>query len=106
MRGAPTSKDLTPRGGRIGRSALFANAKFEAVIFVLLLITFAAIEFEDAILLRTTHYTPAAMGSATTLGQTDSVIGGKSTLTQGAKPLSWSCDLKPGFDYPYCGYEV
>jgi diguanylate cyclase (GGDEF)-like protein len=103
MQGPPTSKHFAPRGSRV---QLFANAKFEALVFVLLLITFAAIRFEDTILLRTTHYTPAAMGGTTTLGQTDSLIGGKSTLIQGARPLSWSCDLKPGFDYPYCGYEL
>jgi diguanylate cyclase (GGDEF)-like protein len=103
MQGPPTSKHFAPRGSRV---QLFANAKFEALVFVLLLITFAAIQFEDTILLRTTHYTPAAMGGTTTLGQTDSLIGGKSTLSPGARPLSWSCDLKPGFDYPYCGYEL
>src|ERR1044072_4844442 len=105
------SKDLASstvrsRPGRLHRGALVANAKFEALVFALLLITFAAIEFEDRILLRTTHFTPAAMAGYTTLGQTDSAIGGKSTITQGAKPLSWSCDIKPGFDYPYCGYEL
>ncbi|MES2441229.1 MAG: GGDEF domain-containing protein [Pseudomonadota bacterium] len=94
------------RGARIGRSALVANAKFEALIFLLLLVTFAAIEWEDRILLRTTHITPATLGAYTTLAQTDSVIGGRSTITPGAKPLAWSCDLKPGFDYPYCGYEL
>jgi diguanylate cyclase (GGDEF)-like protein len=106
MRGASTSKDFVPRRPRIRRSALFANAKFEALIFLLLLVTFAAIQFEDTILLRTTHYTPAAMAGATTLAQTDSAIGGKSTVATGARPLSWSCDLKPGFGYPYCGYEL
>lgn len=106
MSARPVSIELAPRAGGIRGSAVFANAKFEALIFVLLMVTFAAIRFEDTILLRTTHYTPAAMAGATTLGQTDSMIGGKSTLTPGAKPLSWSCDLKSGFDYPYCGYEL
>jgi diguanylate cyclase (GGDEF)-like protein len=94
------------RSGRIRRSALVANAKFEALIFLLLLVTFAAVEWEDEILLRTTHFTPAAMGGYTTLGQTDAAIGGTSTITPGARPLSWSCDITPGFEYPYCGYEL
>lgn len=97
---------LRARGGRIRRAALVANAKFEALVFALLLVTFAAVEFEDRILLRTTHLTPDRLGGYTTLGQTDSVIGGRSTLTPGSRPLSWSCDIEPGFEYPYCGYEL
>lgn len=106
------SKDLgadspiPERRARIGRRALVANAKFELLVFVLLLVTFAAIQWEDRILLRTTHFTPATLGGYTTLGQTDSAIGGRSTIASGAKPLTWSCDLRPGFEYPYCGYEL
>ncbi len=93
----------------IGRRALdlVTNAKFELVLFVLLLVTFAAIKWEDQILLRTTHFTPATLGSYTTLAQTDDVLGGHSTITPDpGRPLRWSCDLRKGFEYPYCGYEL
>lgn len=86
---------------------LIANAKFELLIFALLLITFAAVKWEDQILLRTTTFTPTTLGALTTLGQTDKENGGVSTITPDpAHPLSWSCELKKGFEYPYCGYEL
>lgn len=89
----------------MGRGTLVANAKFELLVFVLLLITFAAIEWEDRILLRTTHFTPTTLGEYTTFGQTDRENGGRSIITP-ISPLRWSCELRTGFEYPYCGYEL
>jgi len=38
-------------------------------------------------------------------GYSDQVNGGKSAFRQ-SRPLSWTCEIRPGFATPYCGYEI
>lgn len=84
-----------------------ASAKFEALILVLLLATVAAVSWQDRILTRTTHLTPQSIAGYPSLIHTDAnpEIKGKSSGRTIA-PMHWTCDLRAGFDYPYCGYEV
>ncbi|MCW3846120.1 diguanylate cyclase [Sphingomonas sp. LB-2] len=86
---------------------LLSNAKFEIILFVLLLLTVAAVAWQDRILVRSTVLTPQSIASYPSLIHTDNnpEIKGKSGGTLIA-PMRWTCDLRAGFDYPYCGYEV
>jgi len=82
-----------------------ANAWFEALLVALLVLTVAAIAFQDRLLERSTTITPANAASYIGVPIADHDIGGNSTA-RGDGPLRWSCDLRPGNPYPYCGYEL
>lgn len=86
---------------------LLSNAKFEILLFLLLLLTVAAVSWQDKILIRSTVLTPDGIASYASRIHTDDnpEIKGKSGGHTIA-PMHWTCDLKAGFDYPYCGYEV
>jgi len=83
-----------------------AEFQFEIVLFLLLLVTFAAVRFQDSILLRTITLTPGS--SLYTLRYYgDAPHGGTSTITADPKrSLHWRCDLRTAYAYPYCGYEL
>lgn len=82
-----------------------ANAKFEAMLFVLLLLTIAAVTWQDEILQRTTRLTPANASAYARIAHTDTALQGHSTARE-RSPFQWTCDLRAGFEYPYCGYEL
>lgn len=86
-------------------AAWVANARFEALLLALLLATLAAITLQDRILQQTVRLTPDNIGGYARLGHTDSANAGHSTLREHG-PLRWSCELRTGFDYPYCAYEL
>jgi diguanylate cyclase (GGDEF)-like protein len=91
--------------GRMLRA--IGNARFEALLFVLLLATIAAVALQERILTRTTVLTPQSIANYPSLIHTDDnpEIKGKSS-GRTISPMRWTCSLKPGFEYPYCGYEV
>jgi diguanylate cyclase (GGDEF)-like protein len=94
------------RPGIAGRRLrLMANARFEMVLLCLLLLTAAAVIFQKPLLERTIHYTPASVASATRILFADSDNGGKS-IARSTGNMSWTCDLRAGNPYPYCGYEL
>jgi diguanylate cyclase (GGDEF)-like protein len=82
-----------------------ANARFEMVLLCLLLLTAAAVIFQKPLLERTIHYTPASVASATRILFADSDNGGKS-IARSTGNMSWTCELRAGNPYPYCGYEL
>jgi diguanylate cyclase (GGDEF)-like protein len=90
-------------GPRVVR--LVADARLEAALIALLLLTVAALAWQDRILERTTRLTPQSIQSLARIGHGDDAVGGHTTIHEEA-PFRWSCELKTGFDYPYCGYEV
>jgi diguanylate cyclase (GGDEF)-like protein len=93
---------------RLSRYArLLSNARFEIALLVLLLLTIAAVAWQDHFLLRTTELTPRSIASYPSLIHTDAnpETRGKS-IGKTVSPMHWTCELKAGFDYPYCGYEV
>ncbi|CAM3366579.1 GGDEF domain-containing protein [Asticcacaulis taihuensis] len=96
-------KDFAERAGRARR--LLANVRFELALLGLLLLTAAAVIWQDQILLRTTHFTPASTASNSHLVFSDADSGGK-TVVRSTGPLAWDCDLRAGNPYPYCGYEL
>ncbi|MEZ0244265.1 MAG: GGDEF domain-containing protein, partial [Sphingomonas sp.] len=103
--GTSTSALMIAAGQRIAK--LVSNAKFELVLLALLLLTVTAVTWQDKFLLRTTVLTPESIASYSSRIHTDDnpEIKGKSG-GQTIAPMHWTCDLKAGFDYPYCGYEV
>jgi len=93
-------------GGPAGQALrLVANAGFEMALLGLLLLTAAAVIWQDQILLRTTRFTPANTGTHSHLVFSDSDTDGH-TVVRETGPLAWTCDLRAGNAYPYCGYEL
>jgi signal transduction histidine kinase/DNA-binding NarL/FixJ family response regulator len=84
----------------------FSNLKLEATVFMLIALTFAAVLGQEAITSRQFDlHARAAQYYAFVYG--DYQEGGKSTASyDAAKPLQWSCDLKTGVQYAYCGYGL
>ena len=84
----------------------FANLKIEAAIFMLIALTFVAVVGQEAITskqfdlaARSGQYSPFIYG--------DKDDGGQSTATYDtAAPLKWSCTLRPGAQFHYCGYGL
>jgi signal transduction histidine kinase len=84
----------------------YANLKIESAVFLLIVLTFAAILGENAITTQKLDLTPNS-GQYASYAYTDRQNGGHSTVAPDpARPLSWSCTLNPGFAYPYCGYGL
>ena len=83
-----------------------AEFRFEIALFLLLLATFAAVRFQDSILLRTTTLKPGS-SLYTTRYLGDGTQGGTSTVTiDPRRPLHWRCDLSAAYVYRYCYYEL
>lgn len=90
---------------RRGRGGL-GEFQFEIVLFLLLLATFAAVRFQDAILLKTITLKPGS-SLYTVRYYGDQPHGGTSTITTDPRrSMHWRCDLRAVYDYPYCGYEL
>lgn len=84
----------------------YSNLKVEAAIFLLIALTFAAVLGQKAftsrhleVTSRVGQYYPFVFG--------DMDEGGKTSIEHAtAKPLTWSCTLKEGAKYAYCGYGL
>jgi signal transduction histidine kinase len=81
--------------------------RFELIVFLLLVATFAAILFQGAIVERRLTIDSTSISRYSRYWYSDLTSGGKSTITSNAAdPLRWSCDLKAGFPYPYCASGI
>jgi signal transduction histidine kinase len=79
----------------------------ELGLIVLFVLTAAIIGFQHQLFDREIVVTDATAANYGYSGYADQVIGGSSTFTAFAKPLTWSCDLKTGASSSlFCGYEV
>jgi len=80
--------------------------QFEIMLFLLLLATFAAVRFQDSILIRTIALTPdSSLFTTRYLG--DQPQGGTSTITvDPGHRLHWRCDLRGPYAFPYCYNEL
>jgi signal transduction histidine kinase len=84
----------------------YANLKLEAAIFLLLAITFAAVLGKSAITRQTLDLSPDS-GRFAGYTFSDADDGGRSVVSADPKrPLSWSCQVREGVTYPYCGYGL
>jgi len=101
----PTDLDAAVRGARkpwLG----YANLRLEAAIFLLVAVSFAAVLGKSAITRQTLVLSPQA-GRFVAYSYSDTEGGGRSVVSvDPRKPLSWSCDIRQGAAYPYCGYGL
>jgi signal transduction histidine kinase/CheY-like chemotaxis protein len=102
--GEPNAPDETV--GRTAWSGL-PGLKFELAILLMLIATFLAIRFDEAILSRTITFTPDDVSTYTPYAYSDEDAGGNSRITvDPAQPLAWVCDIRKGVQYPFCNYEL
>ena len=84
----------------------YRNLKIEAVIFLLVLVTFAAVLGKSVFTHQSLVLTPQSAGFAA-YTFADSESGGRSTVsTDPSRPMAWSCEIRSGVTYPYCGYGL
>jgi len=84
----------------------YRNLKIEAAIFLLVLVTFAAVLGKSVVTRQALALTPQSTGFAT-YAFADSESGGRSTVTPDPdRPLAWSCEIRTGAAYPYCGFGL
>ena len=84
----------------------YSHLKIESAVFLLIALTFAAVLGENALTRQTLDLSPRSDQYVPYL-YTDQQNGGHSTLTpDAATQMAWSCALKSGFAYPYCGYGL
>ncbi|NGM51469.1 hypothetical protein G5B46_17805 [Caulobacter sp. 602-2] len=84
----------------------YGDLKVEAVIFLLVLVTFAAVLGKSALTRQALELTP---GSPQFAGYAfaDGESGGRSTVTPDpSRPMAWSCEIRAGATYTYCGYGL
>jgi signal transduction histidine kinase len=94
---------MFPQGPRWFR---YADLKIEAAIFLLILVTFAAVLGQSAITSQKLVLSPRS-GQFVAYAYTDVSSGGRSSIAVAPlKPLSWSCAIRAGAPYPYCGYGL
>ena len=84
----------------------YSNLKVEAAVFMLIALTFAAVLGQNAITSKQFDLT-AQSGQYYPFVYGDKDDGGKSSITfDKTVPLTWSCTLRPGAEYTYCGYGL
>jgi signal transduction histidine kinase len=83
------------------------SLRFEIIVFLLLVATFAAVLFKGAIVERAMAVNGDNISHYTRYWFADESAGGRSTASGSATdPMRWSCDLKAGFAYPFCGSGI
>ena len=84
----------------------YANLKVETAVFLLLAVTFAAVLGKSALTTQTLTFSPQS-GRFAGYTFSDAENGGHSTAAADPKrPLAWSCRIRDGVAYPYCGYGL
>ncbi|QAY75911.1 ATP-binding protein [Sphingosinicella sp. BN140058] len=100
------------RGGSAPASAedpvrLISRLKLEAAVLALMLITFAAIQFQELFTAKHLSYTPDNPAAYAAYSYTDAPSQGTSTITlDKTRAMRWSCELRSGYQYPFCGYGL
>jgi len=81
--------------------------RFELIVFLLLVATFAAILFQSAIVERRLTIDSTSISRYGRYWYSDLTSGGKSTVAgDPTDPMRWNCDLKAGVPYPYCASGI
>jgi hypothetical protein len=97
----PRSEERAPDDLHSGR------LRIELFLFLLLVATFAAILLKDAIVGRRFAISDANIVQFDRSWYADDTVGGKSAIVGVPDdPLRWSCDLRPGFAFPFCGSGI
>lgn len=74
-------------------------------LLLLVLATLLAIGFEDRLLERNQTLYPVGQVRSVLKPHSDLVLGGSSTVSAG-DAASWTCDLRAGYRFPFCGLEI
>lgn len=98
-RGARTIGDLPARARWID------YLRTELLLAALLILTVAAVLGGDTLLERRLILDKATVANMQRAPLSDQFNDGQSTARE-TSPLAWECELKAGFAYPYCGYEI
>jgi len=92
-------------GGNVRQA--FSDLRFELAVIGLLVMTIAAISFAGLILRNTVVIGPGGSMPFTTEWHGDDILGGNSTIAATpARPLTWSCQLRRRYQFPYCSYVL
>jgi signal transduction histidine kinase len=84
----------------------YGDLRLEAAIFLLVAVSFAAVLGKSAITSQTLVLS-SQFGRFATYSYSDVENGGRSVVSiDPGKSLSWSCDIRQGAAYPYCGYGL
>jgi signal transduction histidine kinase/CheY-like chemotaxis protein len=108
----PSPQESISGQSRTGKAWLhYSNLRVEAVIFMLLVLTFAAVLGQGAITRKEMHLTPKDGRAPTQIFypytySDDGEQGRTVVMTDRQRPLKWGCELKPGAVYPFCGYGL
>ncbi len=96
-----------PHGERARKPWLaYGNLKFETAVFLLLAVTFAAVLGKSALTTQTLTFSPQS-GRFAGYTFSDAENGGHSAVaSHPTRPLAWSCEIREGVTYPYCGYGL
>lgn len=95
-----------PRGGNSQVQAVVRLRKLwaEGIIFILLVCTAAAIMFRGALVERHMVVDPATAVDRPIYAYSDSSSGGRSVASVTDRhSLSWACEIRSGYAYPFCG---
>lgn len=83
------------------------NLWLEATIFGLLLCTAAAILFRSALVERDLAIDPVAAARYAPYAYSDETSGGRSAASlKDPHALTWTCEIRTGFAYPFCGFGL
>ncbi|MCX8477375.1 MAG: ATP-binding protein [Sphingomonas sp.] len=86
------------------RTTRFGNLWLEATIFLLLLCTAAAILFRSALVEHDLSIDPATAAQYAPYAYSDETSGGRSVaFLKDPHALAWTCEIRTGFAYPFCG---
>ena len=92
--------------GGMMRQAI-SDLRFEIAVIGLLVLTIAAIGFAGFILRNSLVIRADGAVPFTIDWHADGNLGGDSIVNADrTKPLTWSCDLRAGYKYPFCAYEL
>jgi signal transduction histidine kinase len=89
-----------------GRVYRLAELKFEAGLFLLILVSFAAVLGQSAITSQKLVFSEGS-GKFLPYAFSDGDDGGRTIVRlYPERPMAWTCDIIAGVDYPYCGYGL
>ncbi|MEP7005711.1 MAG: hypothetical protein ABI810_06995, partial [Sphingomonas bacterium] len=99
----PVAGEAYRRPGKLFRGT---SLRMEAAVFLLLIMTFAAVLGENAITRRSATFAPMSGNFAPYVYADRDQPGGASTASINPAQMSWTCTMRAGFAYPYCAYGM
>lgn len=98
----PLAAEVSRRPGKLFPGT---SLRMEAAVFLLLIMTFAAVLGENAITRQRTTFTPMS-GNFVPYVYGDSDNAGATSISMNPTQLSWTCTLRAGATFLYCAYGM